>query len=685
MASRLAVDIGGTFTDLVFYDDARGQVRVEKGPTVPSAPAVGVCNVVRATISTDQLQESDLFLHGTTVGINTLVQRDGAVVGLLTTEGFRDVLETRRADRDEFYNMLWKAPAPLVPRRLRLTVRERIAADGSVYRELEEVDVRTAALAFVAAGVEAIAIIFLNAHANSANELAAERILREEGFAGAVSLSHRVTGEFREYERTSTTVIDAYVRPRVSRYLHDLSTSLKAEGFDGQLLVTRSGGGSMPFAEGAARPFETVMSGPVAGAAGAAELCRRLDIPIAVTADVGGTTFDTCLILDHEPQVKYEGAVDGMPLQTTWVDVRSIGAGGGSIAYVDAGLLSVGPRSAGATPGPVCYGRGGTEPTVTDAAAFLGMLALGNLAGGVSLDLDAAAATVADLGRNLGLGAERTAQGVIEVSTTAMANAIRVILEEVGEDPRGAALLAFGGAGPLFGGLVARELDVRRVVVPNHAGNFSAWGLLLQDLSRSAGRTIVVPLEASSMERVNQVLGSLERDLRDREQLEASPSASSQLSASLDLRYRGQEYAVTIPVSLGERSRVADDVHTITTLFQCAYESRYGHTSDTQIEIVTVRLTATTLLPRTKVLDAPLASTATRAARTVDTFSFRDGERRSFAVFDRLSLQPGYSGHGPMIVLEDTATTYVDGGFTATVAATGDLILDDEAAPRSVR
>lgn len=288
MASRLGVDVGGTFTDLVFYDEATSEIGIGKGSTVPASPEVGVCDVVSAVLRTDELARSDLFLHGTTVGINAVVERKGAVVGVLTTDGFRDVLETRRTDREEFYNMLWKAPPPLVRRSLRLPVRERIRADGEVYREFVEDDVRRAAEIFTQAGVESIAVIFINSHANPAHELAAERLLREAGFEGEISLSHRVTGEFREYERTATTVIDAYVRPRVSRYLSDLRAALEREGFTGEFLVTRSGGGSMPFAEAELRPFETVMSGPVAGAVGGAELCRQLDISVGVTADVGG-------------------------------------------------------------------------------------------------------------------------------------------------------------------------------------------------------------------------------------------------------------------------------------------------------------------------------------------------------------------------------------------------------------
>jgi N-methylhydantoinase A len=675
--SRLGVDVGGTFTDLVFYDDATGEIRVGKGSTVPASPDIGVRDVVSATLRTGELSGSDLFLHGTTVGINAVVERKGAVVGVLTTDGFRDVLETRRTDREEFYNMLWKAPSPLVRRSLRLPVRERVRADGSVHRDLEAADVGQAAEAFLQAGVEAIAVVFINSHANPAHELEAERLLREAGFEGEISLSHQVTGEFREYERTATTVIDAYVRPRVSRYLGDLRRALEREGFAGEYLVTRSGGGSMPFAEAELRPFETVMSGPVAGAVGSAELCRQLNIPLAVTADVGGTTFDTCLILDHQPQVKYEGQVAGMPLQTTWVDVRSIGAGGGSIAFEDGGLLHVGARSAGADPGPVCYGRGGTEPTVTDAAATLGMLAFGQLAGGVHLDIDAARNAVDRLGEAIGLDVDRTAQGVMEIAATTMANSIRAILEEVGEDPREAQLLTFGGAGPLFGTLLARELDIRTIAVPNYAGNFSAWGLLLQDLSRAAARTVVAPLTQSGLSEASRVVRDLHDELA-RRSTSTHPSLGSEarFTVGLDLRYQGQEYFLTVEVPFANGA-IDVDQEAVKASFQRDYEKRYGHTLHSGIEIVAARLTSTTPLPRTNLLSAPPTLDEPGERRTLDAFSFTAGMRVPFDVVDRSALAPGATAVGPAIVVEETATTYVDVGFAIDVHPSGTLLIHE--------
>ena len=363
MATRIGVDIGGTFTDLVYHDEATGATVEAKVPTVPQAPDDGVIAAVRDHVPRAIIESAEFFLHGTTVGLNALLERRGATVGLLTTRGFRDVLEIRRGDRAAMYNLFWKQPEPLVPRRRRREVEERMLFDGRVLRPLDGSALPEIARDFATEGVDSIAVCLINGYANPAHELEIERLLRQLGFQGTISLSHRISGEYREYERTCTTVIDAFVRARMAYYLRRLDERLRELGFRGTSLIARSGGGSMSFAEAEQRPFETIMSGPVGGAEGASELARFLELPALITADVGGTSFDTALILDGQPQVLYEGQVDHMPVQSPWVDVRSIGAGGGSIAYVDGGgLMRVGPRSAGAVPGPAAYGKAAPNP-----------------------------------------------------------------------------------------------------------------------------------------------------------------------------------------------------------------------------------------------------------------------------------------------------------------------------------
>ncbi len=677
MSTRIGVDVGGTFTDLIFFDGETGQVTVGKGPSNPRDVDLAVRSVVTGTLAPDAASRTDLFLHGTTVGLNALLERKGARVGLLTTDGFRDILEQARMERlDERGHRIWdhlfRTPAPLVDRPLRVGVRERILADGSVHLALDPDSVREAVEIFTKDGVECVAIVFINAHANAAHELRAEELLREYGFTGAVSLSHQTTGQYREYERTTTTVIDAYVRPAVAGYLERLEGGLREDAVDGECLITTSAGGCIGFGEARTRPFETVMSGPVAGAVGASTLCRTLGLEMAITADVGGTSFDTCLLIDGRPTIKYEGEVVGMPLQTPWVDVRSVGAGGGSIAYLDNGLLSVGPRSAGAVPGPVAYGRGGTEPTVTDAAVTLGMFARSTLASGLELDIEGARSSLTGLADELDLEAEGVAQGVIRIAAATMAGAMRAVSIEVGQDPRNGALIAYGGAGPLFGSLLARELQIRTLVVPNYAGNFSAWGLLEQDMVRSAARTIIVPLDTGGIEAAESTLASLFEQLDRR--AENRVAGTTTREAEFDLRYQGQEYSLALPIPIAD-GRVTEPPDEIARRFATAYERNYGHSFEVGVTIVSVRAIERTALPRPADRSGEArGEVPTSSARA---YSFASDAWLDFSVIDRDSLRPGAELSGPSIVLEKTATTYLDTGMEGVVHESGALVVTD--------
>jgi N-methylhydantoinase A len=666
---RLGIDVGGTFTDLVFLDEESGELVIGKGPTTPAAQDEGILEVLRASVSLDGLAEAQYFLHGTTVGINALLQRKGARVGLLTTAGFRDILEIRRGDRASMYDALWATPEPLVPRHLRLPVRERIKADGTVLVPIVLDDVAAAWDVFAAEGVDCVAVVFLNSYANPEHELAAADALLRAGFDGDVALSHVVSGEFREYERTSTTVVDAFIRPQMSTYLRRLDASLRDVGFGGTCLITRSGGGAVTFAEGEQRAFETIMSGPAAGAVGAEVLCRRLGLGSAVTADVGGTSFDTALIRDGSAAVRNQGEVEGMPLQAAWIDVRSIGAGGGSIAFVDSGgLLRVGPESAGAVPGPIAYRRGGTRPTVTDAAAALGMLGDAELAGGLRLDVERARAGLERLGQSLRLDVDGVAAGVIAIANAAMAKAIRSVTIELGEDPREATLIAFGGAGPLFATLLARELELPAVVVPPHPGNFSAWGLLGQDIVREASRTLVCPLDEAGIERARRLVDELRGVVRARAGADASDQHEE---VSLELRYAGQEHALT--VSAPDRLDGASDVDALAGAFSAAYERTFGYVLSEPLELVTVRVSRRTRLTQPRIA-APVGE-GRPPSKGLEAYSFRERTRIPFTVVARPEL--GGLAEGPLIVTEPTATTYVDAGFTVEVLDDGTLRLRD--------
>ncbi|MCQ8278917.1 hydantoinase/oxoprolinase family protein [Acetobacteraceae bacterium KSS8] len=670
MATRIGVDIGGTFTDLVYFDERTGRTVEGKVPTQPSAPEEGVVDAIVRHVPKEVIEDAAYFLHGTTVGLNALLERRGAQVGLITTHGFRDVLEIRRGDRAEMYNLFWKQTVPLVPRRLRLEVGGRVRFDGSVMEDLDEATIEAAYAPLAEAKVDSIAVCLINAYANPAHEIAVEQALRRLGFAGGISLSHRISGEYREYERTSTTVIDAFVRGRMANYLRRLDAKLRALGFTGQSLITRSGSGSMTFLEAEERPVETIMSGPVGGAQGAGELARLLGEGTFVTADVGGTSFDTALIIDGEPRVLFEGMIDNMPIQTPWVDVRSIGSGGGSLAYVDAGkLMRVGPQSAGSVPGPACYGKGGTQPTVTDAAAFLGMLGRGELASGIHLDIGKAAGALAPVAAAIEQTVEQTAVGVMRIASSAMANAMREISFDQGLDPREMILLPFGGAGPLMATLLADELAIRNVVVPPLAGNFSAWGLLGADMVQSAARTKIVAFDTAAVGAIEAELARLFASIRGRS---ARPVGEQIASARLDLRYAGQEHwlSVVVPYDQG----LAEPVEAIAARFRDEYARTFGNTLHDAIEVVSIRATLRVPLPRRRIeMPVPILSDGMTTQDTIDAYSFERNCRLPFSIIPRASISSDMSG--PAIVTEGTCTSYVDADWKIGLGSIGELRL----------
>ncbi len=673
MAKRIGVDIGGTFTDLLFYDDKTNSYIVEKVPTVPDHPEQGCLNAISASVPNDLLKETEYFLHGTTVGINALLERKGSKVGLLATKGFRDVLEIRRGDRAEMYNLIWTPPAPIVPRHLRLPVTERMLADGKIHMELNEDDVRQALETFNKEGVDSIAITYLNAYVNPEHELRSEAILRDAGFTGAISVSHQVSGEHREYERTTTTVVDAFVRNRMRGYMQALEEDLRIQSFSGQCLITRSGSGCMTFSEAEERPFETIMSGPVAGAEGAGELARALKLGDIITADVGGTSFDTCLIIDGRPQLLYQGNVIGLPLQTPWVDVRSIGAGGGSIAHVDAGgLLKVGPQSAGSVPGPACYSRGGEEPTVTDAAFFLGMLGEGKLASAVKLDNEKAEKAISKVATQLEMGKEECARGIIPIACASRSETIREITIEQGNDPRSMSLLAFGGAGPLLASIMAEELDITNIIIPPYAGNFSAWGLLGADLLRASARSHIMPVNDENLAYGNTILNELFADLESRES--DNNSANWRKEVAVDMRYRGQEHSVSIspPIKNGQIDSSAEE---LARIFMDAYESSFGGTLEATTEIVSLRATLRQSLPARKYARADYTESKTEKAKSLKAFSFHKGEWQDFKLYSRAVLESGKTCEGPAIVTEQTTTIYIDSNDSFSSANNGCLLI----------
>ena len=673
MASRIGVDIGGTFTDFIVYDESGNKVIIDKIPTTPQSPEKAVVEVIKRNLSRKELEKIDFFLHGTTVGLNSLLERKGSKVGLLCTKGFRDILEIRRGDRDEMYNLFWQPPPPLVPRFLRLEIEERLFANGNVHKKINTDQVKDACNEFIKEKVDSVAIAFINSYTNKDHEILASKILIESGFKGQISLSSMVSGEYREYERTTTTVIDAFVKTRMSNYLNSLKKNLNELGYKGTFLVTRSGSGSMTFDEAEDRPFETIMSGPVAGAEGAGELSRKLNNTNMVTADVGGTSFDTCLIINGRPQIQFEGKILGLPVQSPWVDVRSIGAGGGSIAYLDEGsLIRSGPQSAGAVPGPACYDKGGIQPTTTDAAFYLGMLGEGKLASGLQLNKSLAEKALNSVGSQIGMSAFDAAKGILKIGSANMADAIREITIEQGIDPRELKLLAFGGAGPLMSNLIANELDIKEIIVPPYSGNFSAWGLLGADLLQMNARTKILRLSDEAISECNDILKELFKELEQRQKIDFSTSSQIK-EIALDMRWMGQEHTITLKLENEKDGNISMDTETLKNKFMEEYQKTFGSKLDTIIEIVSTRASLRVQLPR-KSESGKIDEVGIEVSNSqIECYSFTEDKKIQFDLVARSKIDSKVSG--PLIIIESTAITYVDINYDVNKDSNGNLIL----------
>ena len=673
MASRIGVDIGGTFTDFIVYDESGNKVIIDKIPTTPQSPEKAVVEVIKRNLSQKELEKIDFFLHGTTVGLNSLLERKGSKVGLLCTKGFRDILEIRRGDRDEMYNLFWQPAPPLVPRFLRLEIEERLFANGNVHKKINTEQVKDACNKFIKEKVDSVAIAFINSYTNKDHEILASKILIESGFKGQISLSSMVSGEYREYERTTTTVIDAFVKTRMSNYLNSLKKNLNELGYKGTFLVTRSGSGSMTFDEAEDRPFETIMSGPVAGAEGAGELSRKLNNTNMVTADVGGTSFDTCLIINGRPQIQFEGKILGLPVQSPWVDVRSIGAGGGSIAYLDEGsLIRSGPQSAGAVPGPACYDKGGIQPTTTDAAFYLGMLGEGKLASGLQLNKSLAEKALNSVGSQIGMSAFDAAKGILKIGSANMADAIREITIEQGIDPRELKLLAFGGAGPLMSNLIANELDIKEIIVPPYSGNFSAWGLLGADLLQMNARTKILRLSDEAISECNDILKELFKELEQRQKIDFSTSSQIK-EIALDMRWMGQEHTITLKLEDEKDGNISMDTETLKNKFMEEYQKTFGSKLDTIIEIVSTRASLRVQLPR-KSESGKIDEVGIEVSNSqIECYSFTEDKKIQFDLVARSKIDSKVSG--PLIIIESTAITYVDINYDVDKDSNGNLIL----------
>jgi len=667
----VGVDIGGTFTDIVGFDAAAGRVVVAKVPSTPSNPADAVVAGLDGLFDETGYGPADVaFLaHGSTVTVNALIERTGAETAILLTEGFDAVPVARRGDRPqaEVTNPRYEPPAPLVPQRRVYEVPERVGADGEVVVPLDEAATIEVIDALREAGVESVAVCLLFSFLDDRHERRVAELFAERYPACSVSLSSAVSPRIREYPRLSTTTVAAYVDPILGRYLADLAARLERRGIaPSDLSMMLSHGGLTSFADAAAQPASTPLSGPAAGVQGARFAAELAGVDDVVTLDMGGTSCDIAIAPGGEPLITTAKELGGNPVTVPMVDVRAIGAGGGTIARVDHGRLVVGPDSAGADPGPVCYGRGGERVTVTDANLVLGRLSPdARLGGDLAVDRDAAEAAVREqVAEPLGLAVTAAAEGVLAVVNAEMKKELRLALTRAGHDPRRFALVAYGGAGPMHAPAIARELAIERVVVPPYPGLNSAVGLLSTDRKRLYERSRVEPLAAAAVEGSFAALVSEARtDLGETD-------AALTFERELELRYAGQSYELAVPVEPG------DAVETIRERFDRAHEAAFGHAGDQPLETMTYRVAArqaTDTLTGDVFADAldPDADGAPTTARPVCF----DGDYVEAAVYDRERLPPGAVVDGPAVVEQADTTTVVDPHTRVAVDEFGNLVL----------
>jgi N-methylhydantoinase A len=681
MSLVIATDIGGTFTDMVAFDTGSKKMIHAKSHTDPGDLTGGIMRCLQK--SDLALPEATDFVHGSTVAINTAIERKGAVTALIVTRGTRDVYTIGRGNRPEAYNLFFERPEPFVPRNRIIEIDERMDAAGNVVTPLDPQSVRDALQTALGAEAESVAVCLLHAYASPRHEEMTAELIGEVSPGSYLSLSHEILREYREYERMSTTVLNAYVGPRVSEYIAELEKALAAAGFGGRVSIMQSNGGVMAPATARKQPVRTMESGPVSGVIAASQLSRRLGIKHAVAFDMGGTTAKAALIEDGAA-VMSEGyfvgdEMSGHPVMLPVVDVIEVGAGGGSIAHLDeVGALRIGPESAGGYPGPICYGWGGTSPTVTDANAVLGRLNPGRFLGGeMPLDVENAAAAIGlELATRLGLSTNAAAQAVIDVAVNKMALAVRAVSIERGLDPRDCALIAFGGAGPLHATAIARDLDIPTVIVPPLPGHYSAFGMLVTDVRHDYVRTCYGRLDEIPPATLTAMIAEMTDEGRALLESEGLTDDAIAVEPFFDLRYAGQEFTLRVPVGDGEVSEAG--LRAVRDRFDEMHEARYGHVAkDEAVEIVNVRLVATGRRD-TPELDAPPAAAGPATPVGIRQVGFAGPGGcvlKDSTVWQREDLAPGAKITGPAIVEEYASTIVIGEGDIVTVGDLGEIIV----------
>lgn len=679
---RIGIDVGGTFTDVVLGNDRTGEFLCAKVPTTPPELWVGVMNGIDKILQMAgaTIADVDYIVHGTTIGTNALIERKGARTGLITTAGFIDVLEIGRIQRPDagLYNFFVDNPPPLVPRERRIGVVERIDRDGNVVTPLDEASVREAVIRLKQEKVESVAVSLLFSFMNPAHERRVVGIVREMWPEVYISASSDICPELREYERTSTTVINAYLQPIMHRYLDRLTAELENRYGRVNLRIMQASGGTMSISAAKVRAINTVNSGPAGGVLAAAFVGAQTDNPLIIGVDMGGTSFDISVVEDGAPKVTSNGKYEGLPVRVPIIEVETIGAGGGSIAWIDkGGALEMGPESAGAQPGPACYGRGGTRPTCTDANLVLGRLNAEYFLGGeMKLDVGAARRAIQEhVATPLGISVEDAAVGMLRVINAKMAKGINANTVEKGLDAREFAMVCFGGAAALHAAELATELQVRTVIMPPLAGNLSAWGLLISDARHDYVQTMVLPADELDAAVAQRALNAMEeqgvRELRS----ESFADSDMVFSWSADMRYQGQSYELNVP--LDRKELTAADIRGMVVRFHDLHYRRYGYKSaEDPVQLVNLRVAAVGKNPQVRVQRSQADGTSPDAARKGSRSVYFPGS--GFVrteVYERDRLVPGCRVLGPAVVEEHIASLVVPPGWTAVVDEYRNIIL----------